>query len=368
MDNDKRVAFLDYLRCVACLMVMVVHACENFYFGDDGGLFFASKGDMFWATLIDSSVRAAVPLFVMASSYLLFPLTRPTGVFFRRRLTRVLVPFAIWAAVYTWWSHGEWSQFLFIFPMATGGHLWFVPMLLGLYLLMPLLSPWAERASARELRGWIALWVFTTTFPFLRVLALKVLGEPSYGSVPFLYGECPWNSFGAFHYVSGFFGYLLLGLYARKFLPCLSWRATVRAALPLWIVGMAIVWYGFYGRIPFAGAYPVTGSYAQVVELERSWEFCGTGVLMTVVAYFLVLRKFDWRGALYRRVVLPISQASYGMYLIHMLILVPVTAWLRPHLGNPACIFAIAALTYALSAAIALCLRALPVAGKWLCG
>ena len=368
MMQNGRIAFLDYLRVFACLMVMFVHACEQYYFGSDGGFHIASAGDAFWVTAVDSASRAAVPLFVIASSYLLFPLTKPTGEFFRRRLVRVAVPFAVWCALYVWRFDGKPVDCLFNFPMATGGHLWFVPMLLGLYLLMPLLSPWAEKASEREVRGWLVVWLFTTTFPFLRVLALKMLGEPSYGSVPFLYGECPWNSFGAFHYVSGFFGYLLLGLYARKFLPCLSWRATVRAALPLWIVGMAIVWYGFYGRIPFAGAYPVTGSYAQVVELERSWEFCGTGVLMTVVAYFLVLRKFDWRGALYRRVVLPISQASYGMYLIHMLILVPVTAWLRPHLGNPACIFAIAALTYALSAAIALCLRALPVAGKWLCG
>lgn len=34
-----------------------------------------------------------------------------------------------------------------------GGHLWFVPMLFGLYLLMQLLSPWAENATEREGRA-----------------------------------------------------------------------------------------------------------------------------------------------------------------------------------------------------------------------
>ena len=368
MKSGERVVFLDYLRCVACLMVMVVHACETFYFGDDGGLQFLSRGDMFWSTFVDSSVRASVPLFVMASSYLLFPLSKPTGEFFRRRLARVLVPFAIWAAAYTVWWHGDWRQLLFNFPMAVGGHLWFVPMLLGLYLLMPLLSPWAEKATARELRGWIAVWLFTASFPFLRMLARDVLGAPGYGIDQSLYGECPWNSFGMFHYVSGFFGYLLLGFYARKFLPRLSWRATLAAAIPLWTVGMAIVWLGFYSRIPFSGTFPVKGTYAQVVDLEHSWEFCGTGVAMTVAAYFLVLRKFDWRGWLYGHVVRPVSEASYGMYLMHMIILTPVAAWLHPRLGNPACILAIAVATYAVAAVASVAVRRVPFVGKWLCG
>ena len=38
LSENKRIVFLDYLRVVACLMVMVVHACECFYFGGDGGL------------------------------------------------------------------------------------------------------------------------------------------------------------------------------------------------------------------------------------------------------------------------------------------------------------------------------------------
>ena len=62
----KRVVFLDYLRVLACMMVMVVHACELYYFGEDGGVFVASRGDARWLTAFDSAVRASVPLFVMA--------------------------------------------------------------------------------------------------------------------------------------------------------------------------------------------------------------------------------------------------------------------------------------------------------------
>ena len=102
--NEARVVFLDWLRVIACFMVMVVHACEAFYFNDAGETCFRSPSDARWAVGIDSACRAAVPLFVIASSFLLFPLKRATGDFFRRRLVRVVVPFLLWSGIYIVWN------------------------------------------------------------------------------------------------------------------------------------------------------------------------------------------------------------------------------------------------------------------------
>ena len=148
--QKERVVFLDYLRVVACFMVMVIHSCEPFYLGGEAPniTFIANKWDAIWISLVESVCRVCVPLFVMASSYLLFPLKKSTGEFFRRRLVRILVPFILWVCAYVWWFGDSWGKACFNFPDA-GGHLWFVPMLLGLYLLMPLLSPWAEKVSER---------------------------------------------------------------------------------------------------------------------------------------------------------------------------------------------------------------------------
>jgi len=368
MNETKRIVFLDYLRVIACLMVMVVHACELYYFGTDGGLRFDSVGDARAAVWIDSAVRACVPLFVMASSYLLFPLTRPTGEFFRRRFLRVVVPFVLWSAVYVWRFDGRPVDCLFNFPMATGGHLWFVPMLLGLYLLMPLLSPWAEKVGERELRGWLLLWLFTTTFPFLRKLCGIVCGAPPYGVTPYLYGECPWNEFGTFQYVSGFFGYLLLGLYFRKFVPELSWRKTLAIAAPLWGVGYAVVGALFYFRIPGGGVFPVSDTYAKVVDLEMSWMFCSTGVALTVIGYFLVLRKLDVTGWLYEKAIRPLSAASYGTYLMHILVLVALAEHLKGTVPTPVAIALIAVGSFAVSSIASLILRKVPVVGRCLVG
>ena len=124
MRNENRagdrVVFLDWLRVIACFMVMAIHSCEPFYLGGDAPNIttIANKWDAIWISLVESVCRVCVPLFVMASSYLLFPLKRPTGEFFRRRLWRVVVPFVVWACAYVWWFDDSWGKACFNFPDA----------------------------------------------------------------------------------------------------------------------------------------------------------------------------------------------------------------------------------------------------------
>lgn len=366
MTTQSRIVFLDWLRVIACFMVMAIHSAEPFYLGGEAPNItaIASRWDMLWITVTECLCRVCVPLFVIASSYLLFPVSRPTGEFFKRRILRVAVPFVVWAAAYIAAAGGKLGQMLFNFP-DEGGHLWFVPMLLGLYILMPLLSPWAEKVSERELRGWIVLWLFTTTFPFLRRLWELKFGAPPFGAVPYLYGECPWNMFGAFHYVSGFIGYMLIGLWFRKFAAEYSWSKAFAKALPLWISGVAIIGLPFFF---YTDKFPFAAPYAHAVKMEMSIEYCSLGVALTTIAVFMVVRKLDMGGMFYERLVRPISEASYGMYLLHMFILTPVSVWLIPHLSTPLAILITAVVTFVSSAVAALVLRRIPpVVGKWIC-
>ena len=100
--ETKRIVFLDYLRAIACFMVILVHVCEAFYFNLDG-ISFSSNADRWWISFIDSSLRPCVPLFIMASAYLLVPLKDSTPVFFKRRFTRVCIPFIVWGLLYAFY-------------------------------------------------------------------------------------------------------------------------------------------------------------------------------------------------------------------------------------------------------------------------
>ena len=177
----ERVIWLDWMRVAACLMVIVVHATEPFYLGGDGSLIL-TRTDAFWASFFDSLVRACVPLFIIASSYLQFPLHYSSEEFFRRRAVRILVPFVLWTVVYAlvWGSPVQNFKDLLLNFNYAAGHLWFVYMLVGVYLLMPLLSPWAERVGRTELRIYLGLWLFTTVIPLLR--------DWVFGAPPVVYG------------------------------------------------------------------------------------------------------------------------------------------------------------------------------------
>ena len=68
----ERIAFVDYIRVVACLMVMVVHASENFYVHHDNMSLIANESNRLWVAFYDGALgRISVPLFMIVSAFLL---------------------------------------------------------------------------------------------------------------------------------------------------------------------------------------------------------------------------------------------------------------------------------------------------------
>lgn len=138
--QSERIVWIDWLRVTACFLVMVVHSSEPFYLNGYDPLIL-TPADLFWVSLLDSASRMAVPLFIIASSCLLFPLSYTAGEFWRRRARRLLVPFILWSLVYAlaWGNPVSNLKDLMLNFNFSAGHLWFVYMLVGLYLIMPLL-------------------------------------------------------------------------------------------------------------------------------------------------------------------------------------------------------------------------------------
>lgn len=386
MDREK---WIDWMRVAACLMVMVVHSTEPFYLGGEGSRIL-TEGDAYWASFFDTFVRACVPLFVVASSYLQFPLHYSTGEFLRRRALRVLVPFLCWSIVYAlaWGEPVDNLRSLLLNFNYAAGHLWFVYMLVGIYLLMPMLSPWAERVGKRELQFYLLLCFATTLIPFVRALAADGAAPVIYGPTGIpnralypLWGEASWNTYGLFYYLSGFIGYLLLGLYLRRFVGNLSWGKTLAVALPAWLAGFAICFGGFIVMVmnDAGGQFPIEGPTGLAAAWETTWINDTAGVFLMTIGWILVFRKINAGGWFYRTVLLPISKASYGMYLCHMIALAFFSGWLRQSLGlgldgqlgiwtTPVQILLTALITFATVALFCVAVQRIPKLGKWVVG
>ena len=346
MQDQNRIVFLDYLRVIACFMVIIVHSCEFYYCGPTE-VFFNSVSDRFWVSLIDSGLRESVPLFVMASSYLLVPLMTDTRTFFKRRFVRVFIPFVIWSVIYAVLPvvlgrlDGDicerLSNLLYTFN-GDSGHLWFIYMLIGVYLLMPIISPWLKQVSRRGEECFLAIWLVTTLWNYL----YPWLGD--------LWGKALWNDFHALYYYSGFVGYVVLAHYFRTYIHW-STLKSMAVGVPLFLIGYAITAVIFYRNGAVSTDFRV---------VEQSWGFCTINVAMMTMGAFLIISKINYKADWLYRPVTMVSKLSYGIYLMHILVLGFAYDWVAPHFSTPVSICLMALLTYALCIAISRLLSFIP--------
>ena len=269
----------------------------------------------FWIGIITSIARISVPLFVMISGFLLLPMKGTCSEFFKKRFVRILGPFVVWSALYALYyvaTRGDsWGQAItniLHIPVNFGvevGHLWYIYMLVGLYLIVPVISPWLANCSKAGLQGYLGLWGVTTLIPYIHLI------------FPQIWGECFWNPTPAFYYFSGFIGYFLLGFHARRYGPLsLSW------AVLLTVVGYIVTAAIFCSRVETAATIP---------DLELSWGFCTVNVAMMTYGVFSIFLHVKARGeSRMGRLVQDISLKSYGIYLAHIMILTLFVGWLRP--------------------------------------
>ena len=307
-NQSGRIVFLDYLRVIACFMVIMVHSCE-FFFIDGDSIGIRTVSDGFWVSVIDSALRSSVPLFVMASSYLLLPMKTGTSVFFKRRFTRVLIPFIVWSLLYAVlpivWGEITFSeaqsnllQLLWNFNAASG-HLWFVYMLIGLYMFMPVLSPWIKQVSKQGEQLFLLVWFITTFWHYGKLFVSEV------------YGECYWNEFHTFWYFSGFIGYLVLAHYIRTYIDW-SLKKSLCIGSILFLIGYLFTAIVYYQR---------TLTATQLQELELSWRFCSFNVVFMTFGAFVIIKQISCQKEWLYRLVREIAKLSYGIYLMHIFIL-----------------------------------------------
>jgi len=210
-------------------------------------------------------------------------------------------------------------------------HLWFIYMLLGIYLIMPVISPWLERLQRREEEAFLGIWLFTTLFWHMH----EMFGD--------IFGECWWNPFPLFYYVSGYVGYVVMAHYIRKYLNW-SARKTIYIALPCFLIGYLFCIVSFYSR---------SFTVEEVRELELSWQTTSIAPVLMSFGAFMLIKKINYAGTVVYKVVRDISSMSYGMYLMHMLLLPFVFSLCNPIMLPPAAIVVTAVVTYVICYGIA---------------
>lgn len=169
--------WLDVAKVVAIIAVVVFHTTGELL---NAGEIHTSA---WWVgNLTMASVRWCVPVFVMISGALLLDPTKtePLNTFYRKRLSRVLLPLLFWSIFYMGWiwykgaiqnkPPSTISMVRLIIEGKTYYHMWFLFMILGLYFFTPFFRKVIAHTSVRD------LWVLVISLLAL-VLADSLLSS-----------------------------------------------------------------------------------------------------------------------------------------------------------------------------------------------
>jgi surface polysaccharide O-acyltransferase-like enzyme len=131
----------DIIRIIAAFFVVFSHSTDVFV------LWTMLKGSISWEIVyyLNTLSRVAVPLFVILSGHLVLSKEKTTNIreFYKRRFSRILIPFLVWLIIYYGWAI-YWDQIrltpqyiLQTLWSANIWHLYFLIIILELYILAP---------------------------------------------------------------------------------------------------------------------------------------------------------------------------------------------------------------------------------------
>ena len=300
LDSSKRLAISDDLiRTLAMFLVILLHASNE--------TLQKTAGTYWWTAVVYKSVAlSCIPLFVLLSGTLLLQpakLDEPIRVFLKKRLSRLGLAFAFWTVVYMIWSFKVFQIPVNLttigqnigFSLSSGAYyqFWFIYLIVGLYLITPILRVIIAHAERKIVRYLILLWfVGVAVVPIIELAAGYTLN-----STVFLIG--------------GFIGYFVLGSY----LLTVKVRSTILYAFLISSVVFTI--FGVWLM-----TYPLSG----LGQPNFFFDYLTVNVIVGSTALFLILLKFrpDWPESNHvtaSRFVQAVSKNTLPIFLFHVIIL-----------------------------------------------
>lgn len=303
--KKKRIFYFDALRALAIIAVILI----NIF---DGSRYlilnnYSTLPTLNWiiGDFMTNTFRIGVPLFLMLSGALLLGRKWEIKPFLKKRLVRIVLPFLFWSIIF--------SALFCLLPSFTSINLnlgfleliynvlmsitpfyqmWFFWMILGTYLIMPVFNKWILHSELTELEYFLAFWIITCIFDF----TLNSISFP----IPLSYFTSP-------------IGLVVLGYYLRY-----TERELFKGvALPIMLIIASSIGMLFFSYI-----------FSTTTELYR-FDRYSILVAMEAIGIYLLFKNTNSSimknpKGLFKRIIESLSKYSYGIYLVHVPILVLV--------------------------------------------
>ncbi len=299
--SEINTSSVDIIRVVAIFLVVFLHA-TSFPYKIPGDITSTVVSNWWTVDIYGGIGPIGLPLFVMLSGALLLDSSKvdePLGAFFKKRFARIGLPMIFWTLFYFGYDYFIWGDALttnFVLQGAFGGsyfHLWFLYLLVGLYLVTPVLRVIVSHIEWSKFKYLIVLWFIGT----VSIPLISTFGAFAYNPVMFLF--------------TGWVGYFILGSFLKDVKVKHSW---LLVAAVVFGVSFSIV-----------GTYLTTFLYGEAYSgfFHESLSF---NIIIASVAMFLLLSTIP-KGRIQNghktlnRLINWISQNTLPIYLFHIIVL-----------------------------------------------
>ena len=302
-SNTINKQWLDTLRAMAMLGVIIIHVSSPLV-----KMAYGKNMSYWWiGNVADSAVRFAVPLFLMLSGVTLLVKDYKLGEFYKRRFLRVLVPFLFWMIVY--WIYRwlillpkeqpkelqsilQWAINLFL-KEGISKHFWYIYMIVFIYLFVPFMGKGLRKLSNNAILFLLTGWIILTFF--LKSTPLNIYNWS---------GEYFSKLLGYFLYS----GYLVLGYYLSKLtINSIKIRYFTSVVFIISVMAAAVSTYYF-------------SKSAHKLDLSM-YGYLSINTIIQSIAIFLTFKDIEIKNKLLSFIQHTISDYSYGIYLVHILVI-----------------------------------------------
>ena len=349
-SQEKRMVHYDLLRIVAAFSVVMLHSAGQKWY-----VLPVTGREWQIADAWDALFRFGVPIFVMISGAIFLNRDISIRKLYLHNIIRLLVIYWVWSGIYGLYDcrnydleAAGWK--VVAKEMLSGRyHLWFLPMIVAIYMLVPVLRIWVRNAERKNLEYFLMLFVIlkigmstvsALSATYLVTYAAELLDAMEIGMA------------------CSYIGYFVLGYYIAHYGIPKKWHMVI-----------------YIGTIPCAVLNILLDRYLSIRAGEPTgqiYDSYGVCTFVIVTALFLfftdVMSKVSYSG-LAAGIIRELSGSTLGVYVMHIGLLEileerGIDSMLIPNVvGIPLlalCCFLICAL-------LAAGLRRIPVVGRYLC-
>jgi surface polysaccharide O-acyltransferase-like enzyme len=298
--ESNRLVWIDALKFLAIFGIIGIHVSSSALSKE-----FLFSSMWYQSVFMNSLCRFGIVIFIMASGYLILRKQQPLSVI-PKRIKRIVIPFVFWLIIYAivkvvikgelgpGWNIIDLISFTlsgFLDPTVVSVQFWYVYMILGLYILSPILSRWIQNTSIKEIEYFLGIWIIISLIQFLNVDTILI---------------------DYFRYFTGAIGYFVLGYYLSiKEAPILNDR---KSGAILFIAGALIT---FIGTIVMSF---ITND--QSLLFIRLGDIT-PGACLQSVGLYIIIKNTDFENFSQRLIdiITKVSKYSYGIYLSNILVI-----------------------------------------------